>query len=378
MTKFLKMDSSDHLPVVPSLPNIPKWKSNRMKVPHLGRRNISVSNLPSPLVYLRKPPKPLRLFWNKIRRSSLLLTIYLVVYIGYLSVGALVLSYIETPSEINSRIIFRKMIQEFKERNPSISEDDLEQLIVNVVLAGARGVPVTRNATGDSNWNFGQAFFFAGTVVTTIGYGHVTPSTEAGKMFTMIYGIVGIPMTLIFFTSLVDRLMVPTTALLHYLARRLRRHNHFRVQCIHLTISFLTLLGFFFCLPAAIFNYLEDGWGYLDSLYYCFISLTTVGLGDYIPGDSPYQQYRSLYKILTTIYLLFGLVVMVLILNIFYEIPELNFGNMFLLKSDEYIPKDDTEGRFLISNRRRSYGTSDTTQHPPTNTSDDSRGSYEA
>ncbi|KAK2703307.1 hypothetical protein QYM36_018222 [Artemia franciscana] len=197
-------------------------------------------------------------------------------------------------------------------------------------------------------------------------------------MFTMIYGIVGIPMTLIFFTSLVDRLMVPTTALLHYLARRLRRHNHFRVQCIHLTISFLTLLGFFFCLPAAIFNYLEDGWGYLDSLYYCFISLTTVGLGDYIPGDSPYQQYRSLYKILTTIYLLFGLVVMVLILNIFYEIPELNFGNMFLLKSDEYIPKDDTEGRFLISNRRRSYGTSDTTQHPPTNTSDDSRGSYEA
>lgn len=37
-------------------------------------------------------------------------------------------------------------------------------------------------------------------------------------------------------------------------------------------------------LPAILFCFIEDGWTYLDSLYFAFITLTTIGFGDYVAG----------------------------------------------------------------------------------------------
>ena len=68
----------------------------------------------------------------------------------------------------------------------------------------------------------------------------------------------------------------------------------------HLAIIGTITFGLFMVVPAFIFAKLEPGWDFLDSLYYCFISLTTIGLGDYIPGDAPRQPMRPLYKICIT------------------------------------------------------------------------------
>ena len=59
--------------------------------------------------------------------------------------------------------------------------------------------------------------------------------------------------------------------------------------------------------------------------------MTTVGLGDYIPGDSEEQSYRHLYKICTTAYLIIGVTIMVWIIQVFSEIPELNMYKYFTL-----------------------------------------------
>jgi len=45
--------------------------------------------------------------------------------------------------------------------------------------------------------NIWSAMFFCGTVFTTIGYGHMTPSTTTGRAVTIVYAIIGIPMFLI-------------------------------------------------------------------------------------------------------------------------------------------------------------------------------------
>lgn len=74
----------------------------------------------------------------------------------------------------------------------------------------------------------------------------------------------------------------------------------FTLRVAHLAIVCFTCFILFFVFPALVFASIESGWGFSDAFYYCFISLTTIGLGDYIPGDSPDQYLRPLYKICIT------------------------------------------------------------------------------
>ncbi|UYV82976.1 KCNK1 [Cordylochernes scorpioides] len=103
---------------------------------------------------------------------------------------------------------------------------------------------------------------------------------------------------------------------------------------IILPVVQLCVVVFFLLIPAGIFSYLEPGWDYLDSLYYCLISLTTIGLGDLIPGDSPSQRYRPLYKVCTTGYLLIGLTFMMLFLAVVNDIPQFNLSMFFLMRGE--------------------------------------------
>jgi len=272
-----------------------------------------------------------------MKKSNFRLLLLLAFYGLFLILGAAIFSAIESPLEVAEIKSVRERKSQFLRTYDCLTEQELDELLLHVVRATNRGVAVTRNLSSEPNWSFGQSFFFAGTVVTTIGYGHVTPLSEGGKIFCIIYALIGIPMTLMLLTALVDRLMVPTTWFLRYLNAKLGHlYQPFNIRVFHLMTVAVFLIVFFFLAPAAVFSTLEPDWNFLDSIYYCFISLTTIGLGDYIPGDSPSQPLRPIYKIITTVYLLIGLIFMVLTLTVFYEIPQLNVGSVFLLKSDEY------------------------------------------
>ena len=72
------------------------------------------------------------------------------------------------------------------------------------------------------------------------------------------------------------------------------------MRLVHLASlgSVLLLLGLI--LPALILSRLEPDWTRLDALYFVFISVTTIGLGDLIPGDHPHM---AAYKVLLWNYL---------------------------------------------------------------------------
>ncbi|TRY78120.1 hypothetical protein TCAL_09780 [Tigriopus californicus] len=255
-------------------------------------------------------------------------------FLFYLAMGASVFSAIEGPIESEAVKSLEEKQSAFLKKFPCIEAHDLEELMSDVVDANNRGVSLGWNGSVSvPSWSFGQSFFFSSTVITTIGYGHQSPLSSEGKVFCIIYALIGIPMTLILFSAVLERLQIPVQFLLDLMKSKIGHlYQPIYVYLIHFTFIVCLVIFLMFLLPAAVFTTLESNWNYLDSLYYCFISLTTIGLGDFIPGDSPGQALRPVYKACTTFYLLAGVVSMMLLLTIFYNIPQCNFKLFFLLR----------------------------------------------
>ncbi|KAG4079964.1 hypothetical protein HA402_006276 [Bradysia odoriphaga] len=290
---------------------------------------------------------------NKLspNRKRILLTVFVVFYAGFLILGSLTFRTFELSVELGQRQSYRDVRQAFLMKHPSVLDDDLEEFVENIVKVSGKGVSVLRNATGDLNWSFGQALIFSATVITTIGYGHVTPLSEAGKIFCIIYAIVGIPLTLVLISAMVERLLIPTNWILGKLNSKLGHlYQPFNIRLLHLALIATIFAVIFFAVPTIIFSHMEPNWTPLDAFYYCFISLTTIGLGDFIPGDGVDLSNRSLYRVFITIYLIFGIIGMMLTLTVFYEIPQLNLGQLFTENS-----MDDTEKVRLSQNNPPFY-----------------------
>lgn len=135
------------------------------------------------------------------------------------------------------------------------------------------------------------------TIFSHAGYGHTAPLSDGGKAFCIIYSAFGIPFTLLFLTAAVQRIMVFSTRRpIVYIQRHWGLSKPLVAIC-HACLLAILALSCFLLIPAAIFSALEGNWNFLESFYFCFISLSTIGLGDYVPGEALNQKYRELYKL---------------------------------------------------------------------------------
>lgn len=92
-------------------------------------------------------------------------------YLLYLVFGAVVFSSVELPYEDLLRQELRKLKRRFLEEHECLSEPQLEQFLGRVLEASNYGVSVLSNASGNWNWDFTSALFFASTVLSTTGRG---------------------------------------------------------------------------------------------------------------------------------------------------------------------------------------------------------------
>nr|XP_033813145.1 potassium channel subfamily K member 6 [Geotrypetes seraphini]XP_033813146.1 potassium channel subfamily K member 6 [Geotrypetes seraphini] len=253
-----------------------------------------------------------------------LISIFVISYLCYLMLGALVVSTIEKPYEESLRSKLQKLKADFLRENKCVKEGELEGFLKEVLDANKYGVSVLREAANDTNWDFATSFFFASTLVTTVGYGYTTPLSDSGKAFCIFFAMIGVPFTMLVLTVTAHRLMsIFIYKPIDYFQIK-RGCNRRCVTKVHFLILLLVMLAAFFLIPAAIFSTIEESWTYLDAFYFCFISLCTIGLGDYVPGEQYNQNLRPLYKICVTFYLLIGLVNMVLILQTFHKAADLH------------------------------------------------------
>ncbi|KAF0314488.1 TWiK family of potassium channels protein 7 [Amphibalanus amphitrite] len=188
--------------------------------------------------------------------------------------------------------------------------------------------------SGQRMWTIANGAVYAWTVVTTLGYGHLSPATTAGKAVSIVYAILGIPIFLIvladygkLFTRGLKFVMAAAYRLYHTKScTRVRRAKPVEnvvkgIQAVYdrtglggedspaaegeghaavdgeepqavvevddefnlpVSLALFILLSYLF-IGAIMFVITED-WSYFNAFYFVFISMTTIGFGDLVPS----------------------------------------------------------------------------------------------
>jgi len=212
------------------------------------------------------------------RRNVRTLSLIIVTF-TYLLVGAAIFDALEGPNNEKVKIglehLKKKLVKKYE-----ISTDDMQ--MIEVLMEERKP-----HKTGPQ-WKFAGSLYYAFVTLALIGYGHSTPQTKLGKMFTVAYSTIGIPLAMIMFQSIGERMNKGSSVLIQklrtWLGCRQKEATEADLILSSLFFSMISIAG-----GTALYSS-QEGWSYFESYYYCFITLTTIGFGDFVA----LQQDRSL------------------------------------------------------------------------------------
>ena len=138
-----------------------------------------------------------------------------------------------------------------------------------------------------------------------VGYGVVVPRSNTGKIFTMFYAVPGISLAVATYSYAACALIGITKCLLILLEINLLKRTRIRYFKIKVLICqiFMALSTLF--IEAAFHTFKElENYGYLDAVYFTFITLTTIGFGDFNYDFRKHIEKPYFFLIVATIFLL--------------------------------------------------------------------------
>ncbi|CAL1586077.1 unnamed protein product [Knipowitschia caucasica] len=151
-----------------------------------------------------------------------------------------------------------------------------------------------------------------------------TPATIGGKVFLMFYGLLGCASTILFFNLFLERVITVIAVVLKSCHEK--RHGNAvlpqngrqtrtkvedlsgwkpSVYCVMLILGVAAILVS--CCASAMYSATE-GWGYLDSLYFCFVAFSTIGFGDMVSSQrTVYEGFpTAAYRVCNFLFILTG------------------------------------------------------------------------
>ncbi|KAK0399707.1 hypothetical protein QR680_003173 [Steinernema hermaphroditum] len=189
-------------------------------------------------------------------------------------------------------------------------------------------------------WTYMDSVVFCFTVITTIGYGNVAPQTTSGRIFVIIYGSLGVPLAMLaianlgkFLATLLKQWSKPFLLYGKKCAKRLRKSRKANSSnkvvlvngnnaCKHdvdldssyspedgvlpecleedeesVNDEFILLIAFFVYIMAGSFiiSSYEPNMNFFQAVYFNFVTLTTIGLGDLVPQSEAYLFFTLIY-----------------------------------------------------------------------------------
>ncbi|XP_071753105.1 potassium channel subfamily K member 2 [Centroberyx gerrardi] len=240
--------------------------------------------------------------WKTVSAIFFLVVLYLIV-------GATVFKALEQPHESSQKLAILAEKLDFLAVHACVNSSELEDLVKQVVSAIRAGVNPSGNSSNQTSlWDLSSSFFFAGTVITTIGFGNISPHTEGGRIFCIIYALLGIPLFGFLLAGVGDQLGTIFGKGIAKVEKMIVKWKVSQTKIRVISTVLFILFGclIFVALPAVIFKHIE-GWSTLESIYFVVITLTTIGFGDFVAGGSESPEYLDYYKPVVWFWILVGL-----------------------------------------------------------------------
>ncbi|XP_013138051.1 PREDICTED: uncharacterized protein LOC106102972 [Papilio polytes] len=138
-----------------------------------------------------------------LRNRCICELILLVIICGF---GGMMFKMLEGSFEnafkCGSRSVKRDFIESLWRGSHYLREEDWKSMARNKLFEFENQLHTAHEAgvssySGQRSWNFMNSFVYCLTLITTIGYGHIAPKTTYGRVATIVYAIIGIPLFLI-------------------------------------------------------------------------------------------------------------------------------------------------------------------------------------